>query len=307
MIKRCVEVSGGPFHLSLRDAQLVLSKDGQEAGRVPIEDLGVLVVDHPAVTYTHGVLSAMTENNVAVIICGRNRHPAGLLLPMEGHTVQAETISLQAAIGARLKDRLWKEIISAKIANQAAALSLSGKDGGLLRTFSRQVRPGDSSNIEGRAAREYWQRLFGPQFRRGRDGAPPNGLLNYGYMVLRAAVARAVCGAGLHPSLGIHHRNRYNAFALADDLIEPFRPLVDIEALRLYEAGETTPSKNAKAGLIGTLSATVELNGRRSPLMTAIQSSAASLRRVIAGEGERLELPRPAHHGLDKEEEEEDG
>jgi len=278
----------------------MLSKNGEEAGRVPIEDLGVLVVDHPAVTYTHGALSAMTENNVAVIICGGNRHPAGLLLSMEGHTVQAEIISMQAATGERLKDRLWKEIISAKIENQAAALELAGKDGKLLKTFARQVKPGDSSNLEGRAAKEYWRRLFGPRFRRSREGAHPNGFLNYGYTVLRAAVARAICGAGLHPSLGIHHRNKYNAFALADDLMEPFRPLVDMEVLRLYEAGESDLTRVAKASLIGTLSTQVDLKGRKYPLMTALQTSAASLRRAITGEGKGLELPRPAENGPEK-------
>jgi len=295
-----VEISSGPHHLSISNGQLVLRREGVEAGRIPVEDLGVLVIAHPAVTYTHAALTACVENKAAVVFCGKDHHPAGLMLPMEGHTVQAEISAQQATATDRLKDRLWKEIISAKIENQALALGFVGRKSGALRALSRQVKSGDAGNLEGRAARIYWKSLFGKSFRREREGLPPNNLLNYGYMLLRAATARAVVGAGLHPSFGIHHRNKYNAFALADDLMEPLRPNFDIEVCRLWEDGQGLLTREAKAKLLGALSMPVELSGRTVPLMFALQSLAASLRRAISGEGKGLETPRVTGKPLDE-------
>lgn len=188
MIKRCIEVSSGPCHISIRDSQLLIKKANGEENSIPVEDLGVLVIDHPAVTYTHAALCALTANNAAVVVCGGNHHPAGLLLPVEGHTTQAEAMSHQASASQKLKDRLWKEIISAKIANQALAIERCGKESAGLKALSRKVKNGDVENVEGTAAQRYWRLLFGADFRRDRQGLPPNGLLNYGYMILRAAV-----------------------------------------------------------------------------------------------------------------------
>lgn len=279
--------------MSLQEAQLVLNAAGKKICRMPVEDLGVIVVGHHGVTYTHAALCALLEKNVAMVLCGPNHHPTGLLLPMEGHTVQAETIAVQAVATERLKDRIWKDIIKAKISNQAGALVSAGKTAGAgLFALCSMVRTGDRNNIEGTAAQRYWRAMFGPDFRRERDGAYPNGLLNYGYMVLRAAVARAVCGTGLHPSLGIHHRNRYNAFALADDLIEPYRPFVDMAVHRLFINGEPAVSNVAKTRLLGVLAADVMIDGRTTTMIAALQSSAASLRQVLSGEIKGLSLPK---------------
>jgi len=291
MIKRSVEISGGPAHLSLRDRQLVLTREGSELATIPIEDLGVLIVDHPGCTYTHGALVAMAENNVSVVISGANHHPAGLLAPFEGHSLQGEAIIAQAAASDALRARIWREVVKAKISAQAALLEFFGAEPGALRDLARRVKSGDPENLEAQAAQRYWRHALGDGFRRSRDGDPPNNLLNYGYTVLRAATARAVCGAGLSPSLGIHHRNRYNAFALADDLMEPLRPAVDAQVRLLWKQGISELDKPSRATLIGVLAKPVIWKDERSPLMVAMQRYAASVREVLAGEIKRPIIP----------------
>ena len=291
MIKRVVEISSGPASLSLRTGQMIISKDGEEVGQAPIEDLGTLVIDHRLVTYTNALLCALLENNVSVMVCGENHHPVGLFLPMEANTVHAEVIALQAEAGAPLKKRLWKDIIVAKIKNQAYALQRVNLKGDVLLKLADGVTSGDPDNIEGRAAHIYWQRLFGEDFRRDRYGETPNNFLNYGYAILRASVARAICSAGLHPSLGIHHRNKYNAFALADDLMEPMRPMVDVMAFGLWREGKTELSKEEKAKLLGLPSMPVERQGQSFPLLVFLHRYTASLKRVFSGEDKVIEFP----------------
>lgn len=292
MIKRCMEISRGPARLSVRDGQLIIKRDGMEAAQVSFEDLGFLIVDHPGVTYTHRVLSELASHNIALIVCGANHHPVGLILPSEGHSVHGETVSMQSRATERLKDRLWKEIVKGKIMNQAVSLELAGKEGGGLRDLTSTVRTGDVGNLEARAARRYWPLLFCRAFRRDRYGVTPNGLLNYGYAILRAATARALCGAGLHPALGLHHKNRYNAFALADDMMEPFRPMVDRVVYSLWSVDKTTALGSAeKKALLGVLSTSVICRGQSSPLMIALERSAVSLREVISGRAKGLCLP----------------
>ncbi len=291
MIKRVVEVSGGPTHLSLRLNQLVMARDGAEIGTVPIEDLGVLVVDHQACSYTHGALTALAENNVAVVVCGPNHHPAALLLPAEGYSLQAESIAAQAAASEAVRNRLWREIVRAKINAQADLLERLKLEAGGLRNLAGRVRTGDPQNLEAQAAQRYWRVAMGPGFRRDRDGAPPNNLLNHGYMVLRAATARAICGAGLCPSLGLHHRNRYNAFVLADDLMEPLRPFVDAAVRRIWDDGEAELSKPVRAELLEMLAAPVQWKEERSPLIVALARYAASVRDVLAGKLKRPQIP----------------
>jgi CRISPR-associated protein Cas1 len=297
MIKRCIEVSGGPTHLALRDRQLVLSREGSQLATIPIEDLGVLVVDHPACTYTHGALVALTEHNVAVVISGANHHPAGLLAPFEGHSTQGEAIAAQASASKAARERLWREIVRGKITAQAAVLERIGAEAGGLRELARRVKPGDPDNLEAQAAQRYWRHAMGEGFRRSRDGDPPNNLLNYGYTVLRAATARAVCGAGLSPSLGIHHRNRYNAFALADDLMEPLRPTVDFAVRGLWNGGTVALEKETRAALIEVLATPVIWKEEKSPLMVAMQRYAASVREVLAGEIKHPIIPQPLPSG----------
>jgi CRISP-associated protein Cas1 len=292
MIKRCLEISGGPTFLAMENRQLVLSRDGQQIARVPIEDLGVLVVDHPACTYTHGVLTAMAENGVAVVLGGPTHHPAAIMLPVEGNSLQGEAANAQAGASRALKGRLWREVVRAKITAQGQVLACRGREAGAFRELARRVRPGDPENLEAQAARRYWSAVFPAGFRRQREGEPPNNLLNYGYMVLRAAVARAIVGAGLYPALGIHHRNRYNAFALADDLMEPLRPLIDLTVLKLCDCNFNDLSREVRANLLETLAAPVTWRSQRSPLTVALARYAASVREVFAGQLARPQIPR---------------
>ena len=292
MIKRVVEISSGPTNLTLRHSQLILSRDGEEIGQVPIEDLGVLVVDDRSVTYTNALLCALLANNVSVVVCGENHVPAGLFLPMEGNTVQAAVFALQVEAMPRLKKRLWKEIVAEKIRNQADVLRQGNREGAVLVEMAKRVAAGDPENMEARAAVVYWQRLFGGDFCRDRYGYPPNNFLNYGYAVLRAAVVRAVVSSGLHPSLGIHHCNKYNAFALADDLMEPVRPMVDSIVYQMWKEGKSELTKEEKARLLGVLSSPVDWQGQNFPLMVALHHYMASLKRALAGEEKGLYFPR---------------
>lgn len=293
MIKRCVEISERPAYLSLRDGQMVIRHGDDVLSTVPIEDLGVLIVDNPGVTYSHGLLGALLESNTAVVVCGKNHHPAGLLLPLEGHTLQNRAIAAQAAATDGLNNRLWQQIVRAKVLHQGKVLEEQQAESGAFRELAKQVRSGDPDNIEAQAAQRYWPLLFTPAFRRSDSSQFINSFLDYGYTVLRAAVARAIVGAGLNPSLGVHHRNQYNAFALADDLIEPFRPFVDRAVVRLVDGQVDTLGKEAKAELLSVLSVPVGLKGRRMPLMVALHSTAASLRDCYLGERDALEFPEP--------------
>ena len=242
MIKRTLYF-GNPAYLSLRNAQLVLrlpevtgndslpdSFQKSAERTIPIEDIGVVVLDHKQITVTQGLLEALLENNCAVITCDKSRMPVGLMLPLCGNATQNERFRAQLSASVPLKKQLWQQTIQAKIANQAAVLHRQRrvivKN---MMAWSKDVRSGDADNLEARAAAYYWANLF-PQvasFRRQRDGVPPNNLLNYGYAILRAVVARALVSSGMLPTLGLHHHNRYNAYCLADDIMEPYRPYVD--------------------------------------------------------------------------------
>jgi CRISPR-associated protein Cas1 len=233
-----------------------------------------------------------------VVLCDGCHNPAGLLLPLVGHTTQQERFEAQAAAGLPLKKRIWGQIVRSKVERQGAVLLQAyGGDAG-LGAMSRRVRSGDPGNSEALAAQRYWPRLFGdPAFRRRRDGAGPNALLNYGYAVLRAAVARAICASGLHPSLGLHHCNRYDPFCLADDLMEPFRPVVDTVVLSIVrERGAATPvDRESKIDILSVLSGRFDANGERRTLFDWLSCSAASLARIYSGSRENLDLPELAY------------
>ncbi len=293
MIKRSVEISSGPAHLAVRYGQLVVRREGEDDAQVPIEDLGVLVVEHPAVTYTHSLLTTLALGNVAVVFCGQDHQPAGMLLPFEGNTFQAQAVAAQADAKDAVKNRLWAEIVRAKVRAQGRLLAHVGEESGAFGELADRVKSGDPQNVEAQAAQRYWRLLLGDGFRRGRAGAPPNNLLNYAYMVLRAAVGRAICGAGLHPSLGLHHQNKYNAFGLADDLMEPLRPAADARVRALWHRGEREITKETKKELIETLSAPVEWTDKRSPLQVSLHRYAASLREALSGNAKGLDIPKP--------------
>jgi len=294
MIKRIVEISQEKTYLSVRYGQLVLKRNGEQISSIPCEDIGVLLVDHQGVTYTHSVFTELLDRGAAVVLCGGNHHPAGMLLPIESNSVQTERFREQIEVKEPVKKRLWKQIVKAKIKHQA---KLAGKDSDIykaLMVLRDRVRSGDPDNIEAQASRKFWPvYLQDVTLRRDINGAPPNNMLNYGYTVMRAAVARALCSAGLLPSLGIHHRNRYNAFCLADDLVEPFRGFVEAKVRDTYfDIGPVDDlEQTTKARLLEVLYKEVNIGGFKGPLMVGLHRTMASLQRCFAGEQKYIDLP----------------
>lgn len=298
MIKRTIDISSVPARMRIEHDQLVLSREGLEDRTIPAEDIGILLVDQQRTVYTHTVLVRLMERGACVVLCDDKHLPCGLLLPMEANELLTERLRKQIGVSRPKEKRLWQQVVRAKIAAQAANLEapaiLSG-DAGKLRALIGSVASGDPTNIEGQAAKIYWPALLGGGFRRARGGAWPNPVLNYGYMVMRASVARAIAGAGLHPSFGIHHHNRGNAFCLADDLLEPLRPMVDAAVYGIMGSipGDEEPSVTpaAKKVLLGLLARDVELAGQSGPLMVQLHRMAASLWECYAGGRETLDLP----------------
>jgi len=292
MIKRTILISN-PAKLSVKQDQLIVEQEGKVAGKIPVEDIGVLLVEHPAVIYTQGCLSALLENNSAVIVCSKNRHPNGLFLPLDTNELQSERFRHQIEVSQPIKKQLWKQTVRAKIKNQARLLEYIGQESGRLKDMAQKVQSGDTGNIEAQAARYYWPNLFGKTFRRERAGLPPNNLLNYGYMVVRAAVARALVSSGLLPTLGLHHKNRYNAYCLADDILEPFRPFVDRVVVDLRNKHENLEelTPKIKQGLLEVLTMDVHFGKIPSPMMVGLHRTTASLYRCLAGEQKKLEFP----------------
>lgn len=294
MTGRIVEVSTPGSHLRVQDRQLVITCSDEIKGRLPVEDLGAVIIDNPQVTLTQACLATLVEYNVMVVTCDARHQPCGMFLPLQSHVTQTERFSNQAALSQPTRKRLWQQLIRAKIALQAHALkSVTGNDAG-LSAMCKKVRSGDLDNIEAQAARRYWSRMFPEDgFRRDQNANDQNRYLNYGYAVVRALTARALCASGLHPSLGLHHHNRYNAYCLADDLMEPYRPFVDIHVYEIAkEFGPLADMDRAiREKLLGILSWEVNLEKESFNLQTAIQRSAQSLARVVDGEGNSLVLP----------------
>jgi CRISPR-associated protein Cas1 len=281
-----------PYHLSVKLSQLVITnKDTGEIINRPIEDTAVLMLEHPQLTYTHAAMQELMAHNVAVVFCGADFHPAGLLLPLSGNVLQHHRFQSQIAASLPLTKQLWQQTVKAKVQNQAAMLESLGKSGQALRQMADDVKSGDSENHEARAAKAYWSQLFLTDFRREREGAWPNAALNYGYAVLRAATARAIVATGLLPTLGIHHSNKYNAFCLADDLMEPYRPFIDAEVVELQQLGIDELDKTAKAQLIGAVLADVKQDGKKSPMMVALHRTAQSLLGCFEKQGRKLSYP----------------
>ena len=294
MIKRIVEISSARTHLSIRYGQLLLKENGEQIASIPCEDIGVLLVDHQGTCYTHSVFTELLRCGAAVVLCGGNHHPSGMLLPIESNSVQTERFRQQIEAKEPVKKRLWKQIVQAKIKHQAR---LAGPDSDVyksLMALRHRVRSGDPENIEAQASRKFWPvYLQYAAFHRDINGAPPNNMLSYGYMVMRAAVARALCSACLLPSLGIHHRNRYNAFCLADDLIEPFRGFVESKVRDCYFSNGPMDhlDQPTKAKLLEVLYEPVTITGFKGPLMVGLHRTMASLQRCFAGEQKQLDLP----------------
>ena len=295
MIKRIIEISQARTHLSIKYSQLIIKEEGKQVASIPCEDIGVLLVDHRGTTYTHCVFTELLRCGAAVVLCGENHHPSGMLLPIESNTLQTERFRRQIEAKEPVKKRLWKQIVRAKIKHQAELL---GKDSDVYRslmTLRDRVRSGDPDNIEAQASRKFWPvYLQDFEFRRNVNGPPPNNMLNYGYMVMRAAVARALCSAGLHPSIGIHHRNRYNAYCLADDIMEPFRGFVEAKVRDICKSDGVPDEldQQIKARLLEVLYEQVVIGGFKGPLMVGMHRTMASLQRCFAGEQKEMDLPK---------------
>ncbi len=295
MIRKTVEFSTPGTRLSVANSQLVVERPDLPKATLPIEDLGVVIVDDIRATYTQSVFLSLLEAGATVLVTGRDHLPAGMMLPLDAHHVQTERHRAQVETSAPVRKRAWQAIVRAKIVQQATVLShFTGNHGGLA-PMARRVRSGDPDNLEAQAAQRYWPRLFGKTFRRDREADGVNALLNYGYAVVRAAVARGVVSAGLIPSLGVHHRHRGNPFCLADDLLEPYRPYVDWRVRQMAgEDGESAPDlaeRETRAELLSLLNETVHVGGRREPLLLALHTSAASLCRTLTGGDRTLALP----------------
>lgn len=305
MIKKTLYF-GNPIYLSLRNSQLVLKTPDadkleesfkREAERtIPIEDIGVVVLDNRRITVTTGAMEALLDNNCAIITCNSTNLPVGLMLPLSGNTTQSERFRNQIDASLPLKKQLWQQTVRQKILNQATVLNKNtGAIVKNMQVWANDVKSGDPDNYEARAAAYYWRNIFPTlsNFVRGREGEPPNNLLNYGYAILRACVARGLVGSGLLPTLGIHHHNRYNAYCLADDIMEPYRPFVDdlvINIMQQYpDYSELTLS--IKAALLTIPSLDVMLDGKRSPLMIAVGQTTASLAKCFNGEMRKIAYP----------------
>jgi CRISPR-associated protein Cas1 len=262
---------------------------------IPVEDIGVVVLDNKQITITHGLLEALLENNCALITCDSSRLPVGLMLPLCGHTNQNERFRYQLDASLPLKKQLWQQTIQAKIRNQAQVLLGQGSIVNNMLVWADKVKSGDSDNLEARAAAYYWKNVFPfiEKFYRDRNGLPPNNLLNYGYAILRAIVARALVSSGLLPTLGIHHHNRYNAYCLADDIMEPYRPFVDELVYKIIVSGidYNTLNRELKAELLTIPTLDVVINGKRSPLMIAVGQTTASLYKCFSGELRKISYP----------------
>ena len=300
MIKRTLYF-GNPAYLSLKLEQLVVrmpdSHDSMETVRtIPIEDIGILILDHKQITITQGLIEKLLDNNCALITCSSNHLPVGLMLPLYGNTIQNERFRYQLDASIPLRKQLWQQTVQAKIANQAAVLKYAtGSIHNNMQVWATDVRSGDSANMEARAAAYYWKTLFQDidGFVRGRDEDEPNNLLNYGYAIVRAVIARALVSSGLLPTLGIHHHNRYNAYCLADDVMEPYRPYVDRLVCGVVSSGDdyTVLTHELKAKLLSLPVMEVSIQGRRSPMMVAVAQTTASLYKCFCGELRKIVYP----------------
>lgn len=316
MIKRTLYF-GNPAYLSTKYEQLVvdvpqvvknkeLPETFKEQAKVtiPIEDIGVVITDHQQITITHALIEKLLANNCALITCNSNHMPTGLLLNLDGNTVQSERFRQQIDASVPLKKQLWQQTVKAKILNQAQLLKQTGNTNvENMEWWAGKVTSGDTENHEARAAAYYWANLFPiDNFKRGRDEDPPNNLLNYGYAILRAITARALVGSGLLPTLGIHHHNRYNAYCLADDIMEPYRPFVDRVVFKIVRSGlpyhELT--QEVKWELLNIPALDVVINERRSPLMLALSQTTASLNSCFEGVSRKIAYPQFSENGTTK-------
>lgn len=295
MIKRTIDISN-PSYLKIKNSQLVVEQEYKEVGRVPVEDIGVLLISHREVIITSAVTSSLVKSKAAIIHCDEKFMPCAYTLPLDNNLTHTAILRRQIAAKKPAKKKSWQKIVQAKIAGQAQILFLlDSPKAGKIAAIAKTVRSGDPENKEALAAQLYWPALFGEKFRRNPNLEGINNLLNYGYAVMRASVTRAICCGGLHPAIGIHHSNQYNAFCLADDLIEPLRPLVDwhvTELLANSQQRELFLSSETKKEMLQVLSSEIIMKQRKLPLMVALHEYIANVKRVLFGESSELEIPK---------------
>lgn len=310
MIKRTLYF-GNPAYLSTRNEQLVINfpntngmEDLTKLNTIPIEDLGVVILDHQQITISHALIAKLLDKNVALITCDATHHPTGLLLNLDGNQLQSARFKYQVDASIPLKKQLWQQTVKAKIQNQAEVLKRQKKNHTNMLRWVEDVKSGDADNLEGRAAVYYWKSIFDGiklpgavdddfGFKREREGPPPNNLLNYGYAILRAVVARSLVGSGLLPTLGIFHRNQYNAYCLADDIMEPYRPFVDEKVYAMIEKGGDFSVLNTefKKELLMIPAIDVKVDGERSPLMIGVQRTTSALAKCFEGKTRKILYP----------------
>jgi CRISPR-associated protein Cas1 len=296
VIGRIVEVADDRRHLFLSRGFLVVQDtegDRKELGQVPLDDIAAVIANAHGLSYTNNLLVALAERCAPFVLCAANHNAVGMLLSLEGNFQQAKRFDAQVAASLPLTKRLWAEIVKSKLQQQATALEASGGPSIPLSALIRKVRSGDPENYEAQGAKRYWGLLFGGNFRRDQQAEGLNAMLNYGYTVLRATTARAVVAAGLHPTLGLHHSNEGNAMRLVDDLMEPFRPIIDLKVWQLHRHGENLITPESKRALVRTLYEDMQTTAGATPVMVCIQKLATSLAQIFIGEKDKLDLPLP--------------
>ncbi len=293
MIKIVIDI-GKQAYIYTKHKQLFISRDKKVMDSIPIEDIGVILLHHPAISFSQSAIITCQKHNVVVVFCDERHLPYSVILPLvEGHSLHQKVLQKQIEVRVTVKKRLWQQIIKQKICEQSKTLLLLNKYSGNLMLLHNKVKSGDSENHEAQAAQKYWRLLFGESFRRNRDGGGINTLLNYGYAIIRAMLARAIVGTGLHPALGIHHHNQYNGLCLADDLMEPFRPWVDQLVCQISQniTEEVMLDKDSRKQILQLISDTVVLNNKKMPMLVASHYFAANLKRCIIDKTEHLEFP----------------
>ncbi len=292
-MNRIVDISTDGLYLSVHRGFLTISKSGEEIGRVAFDDIGGVIIHAHGTSWTNQVFLRLSERNIPAVLCGPNHAPVSVVWPLSGHHAQGARLRSQIGAPKPLQKQMWQKIVAAKIRMQGKVLEANGKESGAFETLARKVRSGDPQNIEAQAARRYWKALLGPDFSRDQDASGANALLNYGYTVLRAIVSRSICAAGLHPGLGIFHSNRANAFALADDLMEPYRPLVDQIVVNLQASGQNEITPVTKLALTSISTFDLQSGPGISPLSVQVTRFLHSVANGFETGSAELEFPTP--------------
>lgn len=296
MIGRIIEVADDRRHLFLSRGFLVVQDtegERKELGQIPLDDIAAVIANAHGLSYTNNLLVALAERCTPFVLCAANHNAVGMVMTIDGNYQQAKRYDAQIAATQPLIKRMWADIVKSKLQQQAAALEAAGAAHIPLQALVKKVRSGDPENFEAQGAKRYWGLLFGDDFRRDQQGGGINAMLNYGYTVLRAATARAVIAAGLHPTIGLHHSNEGNAMRLVDDLMEPFRPVIDLKVWQLSKQGETMVTPESKRALVRSLYDDMQTSAGATPVMVCAQKLAISLAQVFMGEKDKLDLPLP--------------